>query len=99
MKSLPAHAIRSLVIARKKLVGQHVMLENQIRSLAVVFGVRLPRALSPAFIDQALWASEGIDGLSATMRGLIAARAAVLSAVSAIDTDMKKMAKASSVGG
>jgi hypothetical protein len=29
------------------------MLENQIRSLAVVFGVWLPRALNPAFIDQA----------------------------------------------
>ncbi len=59
VKSLPAHAIRSLVIARKKLVGQRVMLENQIRGLAVVFGVRLPRALSPAFIKQALQASEG----------------------------------------
>jgi transposase len=31
VKSLPAHAIRSLIIARKKLVGQRVMLENQIR--------------------------------------------------------------------
>ena len=38
VKSLPAHAIRALVIARKKLVGQRVMLENQIRGLAVVFG-------------------------------------------------------------
>ena len=57
VKSLPAHAIRSLIIARKKLVGQRVTLENQIRGLAVVFGVRLPRALSSAFIDQALRAS------------------------------------------
>ena len=47
-KSLPAHAVRSLIIARKKLVGQRVTLENQIRGLAVVFGVRLPRALSLA---------------------------------------------------
>jgi transposase len=68
------HAIRSLIIARKKLVGQRVTLENQIRGLAVVFGVRLPRALSPAFIAKALHASEGIDGLSAAMRSLIAAR-------------------------
>ena len=37
VKSLPAHAIRSLVIARKKLVGQRVMLENQIRGHAVGF--------------------------------------------------------------
>jgi hypothetical protein len=63
---------RSLLIARKKLIGQRVTLENQIRGLAVVFGVRLPRALSPAFIEQALRASEGIEGLSAAMHGLAA---------------------------
>src|SRR5277367_3873271 len=51
VKSLPAHAVRSLISARKKLVGQRVTLENQIRGLAVVFGVRLPRALTAAFID------------------------------------------------
>jgi transposase len=95
VKSLAAHAIRSLIIARKELVGQRVMLENQIRSLAVVFGVRLPRALSPAFIAQALQASEGIDGLSAAMRGLITARVAVLSAVASIDADVKKLTRAS----
>ena len=31
VKSLPAHAVRSLISARKKLVGQRVTLENQIR--------------------------------------------------------------------
>ena len=51
VKSLPAHAVRALIVARKKLVGQRVTLENQIRGLAVVFGVRLPRGLSPAFVD------------------------------------------------
>jgi transposase len=95
VKSLPAHAVRSLIIARKKLVGQRVMLENQIRGLAIVFGARLPRALSPAFIDQALRASAGINGLSVAMRGLVAARTAVLAAVAAIDADMKKMVRAS----
>jgi transposase len=95
VKSLPAHAIRSLIIARKKLVGQRVMLENQIRGLAVVFGVRLPRALSSTFIAKALQASEGIDGLSAAMRGLVTARVAVLSAVTSIDADIKKLARAS----
>ena len=95
VKSLPAHAVRALIIARKKLVGQRVTLENQIRGLAVVFGVRLPRALSPAFIDQALRSSEGIDGLSAAMRGLIGARTAVLAAVAAIDADIKRMVRTS----
>jgi transposase len=95
VKSLPAHAIRSLISARKKLVGQRVTLENQIRGLAVVFGIRLPRALTAAFIDQALKASEGITGLSAAMRGLSAARAAVMSAVAAIDADIRRMTRAS----
>ena len=84
VKSLRAHALRSLISARKKLVGQRVTLENQIRGLAVVFGVRLPRALTTAFIDQALKASEGVAGLSAAMRGLSAARVAVMTAVAAI---------------
>jgi len=56
---------------------------------------RLPRALSPVFIEQALRAIDGINGLSAAMRGLIRAPAAVLAAVVAIDADMKKMVKAS----
>jgi transposase len=95
VKSLPAHAVRSLIIARKKLVGQRVTLENQIRGLAVVFGIRLPRALSPAFIRQALRASEGVPGLSVAMRGLVAARAAVLAAVVAIDADIRRMVRTS----
>ena len=95
VKSLAAHAIRALIIARKKLVGQRVTLENQIRGLAVAFGVRLPRSLSPAFIEQALQASDGVAGLSAAMRGLIAARTAVMAAVAAIDADIKKMTRAS----
>ena len=95
VKSLSAHVVRSLIIARKKLVGQRVTLENQIRGLAVVFGIRLPRALAAAFIDKALRASEGIAGLSAAMRGLIAARTAVMTAVAAIDADMRRMTRAS----
>ena len=95
VKSLRAHLLRSLISARKKLVGQRVTLENQIRGLAVVFGVRLPGALTVAFIDNALKASEGIAGLSVAMRGLIAARTAVLTAVAAIDADMRRMTRAS----
>jgi transposase len=95
VKSLSAHAVRSLIIARKKLVGQRVTLENQIRGLAVVFGIRLPRALTVAFIDNALKASEGIAGLSVAMRGLSAARTAVMTAVAAIDADIRRMTRAS----
>jgi transposase len=97
VKSLSAHAIRSLIAARKKLVGQRVTIDNQIRGLVVVFGVRLPRALSPAFKDATLKVSDGVPGLHAALRGLFAAREAILTAVAAIDADMKRMARASKV--
>jgi transposase len=84
VKSLPAHAVRALIIARKELVGQRVTLENQIRGLAVVFGIRLPRELSPWFTEQVLQVSQGIAGLSGAMQGLLVARKAVLEAVVAI---------------
>lgn len=95
VKSLPSHAVRALIMARKKLVGQRITLENQIRGLAVVFGVRLPRGLSSAFVEEVIAMSNGIAGLSSAMRGLIAARDAVLAAVAAIDADMKRLVRAS----
>jgi transposase len=60
-----------------------------------VFGIRLPRALTVAFVNQALKASEGIAGLFVAMRGLIAARTAVMTAVAAIDADIRRMTRAS----
>ena len=54
-----------------------------------------PRALTAAFIDQALKASEGVAGLCVAMRGLVAARTAVMTAVAAIDADMRRMTRAS----
>jgi transposase len=95
VKSLPAHAVRALIIARKKLVGQRVTLENQIRGLAVVFRIRFPRGLSPRFTEQVIRASQGIAGLSGAMQGLLAARKAVLGAVVAIDRGMRLLARSS----
>ena len=97
VKSLSAHAIRALIAARKKLVGQRVTIDNQIRGLVVVFGVRLPRALSPAFKEAALQVSDGVPGLHAALSDLFAAREAMLDAIAAIDADMKKMARMSKV--
>jgi transposase len=92
VKSLPAHAVRALIIARKKLVGQRVTLENQIRGLALVFGVRLPRGLSPAFAAQVNSASGEFPALSGALRGLLAARDALLGAIAAINRDVKRLA-------
>ena len=95
VKSLPAHAVRALILARKKLVGQRVTLENQIRGLAIVFGLRLPRGLSPAFAEQVIGGSKGVTGLSRAVCGLLAARTAVLAAITAIDRDLNRLARAS----
>ena len=95
VKSLAAHAVRALIIARKKLVGQRVTLENQVRGLAVVFGVRLPRGLNPKFSEQAIRSSESITGLAGAMRGLLAARNAVLKAITAINGDLRRLVRSS----
>jgi transposase len=95
VKSLPAHAVRALIIARKKLVGQRVTLENQIRGLALVFGVRLPRGLSPAFAEQATSASSEVPALSGALRGLLVARDALLGAITAINRDIMRLARSS----
>jgi transposase len=95
VKSLAAHAVRALIVARKKLVGQRVTLENQIRGLAVVFGMRLPRGLSPAFAGQVISGSGGVAGLSGAMRGLLAARHAVPRAIAAINCDIRRLARSS----
>ena len=92
VKSLPAHAVRALINARKKLVGQRVTLENQIRGLALVFGVRLPRGLSPGFARQVNSAGGELAALSGALRGLLAARDALLAAIATINRDIKRLA-------
>ena len=83
VKSLPAYATRSLISARKKLVGQRVTLENQIRGLGGRVRVGLPRPVTAAFVNQAVKTSEGVAGLSAAIGALISPRTAVMTAVAA----------------
>src|SRR6185503_8917830 len=87
-----AHAVRALIIARKKLVGQRVNLENQIRGLALVFGVRLPRGLNPAFATQVKTASGGLPAVSGALLGL-AGRDALVGAIAAINRDIKRLSR------
>ena len=96
VKSLTAHGIRALLAARTKLVGQRVNLEGQVRGLAIVFGARLPRGLSKAFVVEAIRVSASIPGLAEAIRGLLAARDAVLAAIAAITRDIRRLARSSS---
>src|SRR3989442_14198247 len=98
VKSLPSHAVRALLIARKKLVGQRVTLENQIRGLAVAVGGRLPRGLSSRFAQRAMAAGPGIPGLDGAMRGLLAARDAIFEAIVALNAGMKSLEASSAAG-
>mgnify|MGYP003674045723 CR=1 FL=1 len=81
---------RSLIVTRKKLLGQRATIDNQIRALLVGFGARLPRARSPAFKDAAPAVSDGVPGLHTALCGLFAVREAILTAVAAIDADIKR---------
>ena len=55
---------------------------------------RATAALTAAFISQALRTSEANTDLSVAMRGLFAARAAVLAAVTAIDANIRQLVRA-----
>ena len=92
VKSLSASSrFCSLIGARKKLVGQRVTLENQIRGLAVVFGVRSPRALTVAFVNQALQSKRGDRRSFCRHAGIdCGTTTAVMTAVAAIDADMRR---------
>ena len=70
---------------------------KRIQGLAVMFGIRLPRALTVAFIDKAPKAKRGDRRSLCRNAGLIAARTAVMTAVAAIDADMRTDGK--SLGG
>jgi Transposase IS116/IS110/IS902 family len=76
-------------------IRQRVTLENQIRGLALVFGVRLPRGLSPAFAEQVTSASGEVPALLGALRGLLVARDALLGAITAINRDTKRLARSS----
>jgi len=54
VKSLPAHAVRALILARKKLVGLEGHARKPDPRPAVAFGVRPPRGLSSAFVEQVI---------------------------------------------
>jgi len=95
VKSLPAHALRSLIIARKKLVGQRVTLENQIRGLAVVFRRPNPSRAHRRFYRSSSrgerrdrWSFCHHEGFGRRASGCDAA-------VAAIDADMRRMTTAS----
>ena len=61
----------------------------------MAFGVRLPRGLSSGFAQRAMAAGHGIPGLDGAMRGLLAARDAILKAIVAINADMKSLERSS----
>ena len=84
------HGVGNQLDGRDRVRRWGVTLENQIRGLAVVFGIRSPRALSAASSTRLFKPARGSPGLSAAMRGLIAARTAVMTAVAAIDADMRR---------
>jgi hypothetical protein len=75
-----------------------VTLENQDPRPSGRVRAPLPRALTAAFVNQALKASEGVAGLSAAMRGLIA-HTAVMTAIAAVDADIRRMTRASPISG
>jgi transposase len=94
VKSLSAHAVRSLIIARKKLVGQRVIQRIRSEAWRSCSGPAPTRA-HERIHRPGSQSKQGVAGISAAMRRLIAARAAVMTTAAAIDADMRRMTTAS----
>jgi hypothetical protein len=91
VKSLPAHALRSWISARKKLVGQRVTWKTRSEAWRSCSGFGCLARSPPPSSTKLSKPAKGSRVSLPAVRGLIAARTAVMTAVAAIHADMRRM--------
>ena len=93
VKSLESHYIRTLLASRKALLRKCMDLENEVRGLLKVFGIRLPVGLSRGTFDKAV--REPIDhnpALTHALSPLLDARAELYKAFLELDRRVRAIA-------
>ena len=81
MKDRQSHEVRALLSARKALLSKCIDLENEIRGLFKIFGIRLPSKLKHRHFDEAVRSTiEGDDTLSFALLPLLEARGVLFEA-------------------
>jgi len=93
MKSRESHYTRVLLTSRKALLSKCIDLENEIRGLFKVFGIRLPKTLAHhKFEDRVRPIIETDEGLSLALLPVLAARNAIYVHFQEMDKRVKRFA-------
>ncbi len=93
MKSPESHDIRTLLTSRKALVKHCIDLENEIRGLLKVFGIRLPSALNHhRFAEMVRPIIEADEALAFALLPMLEAQQALLAGYQEIDRCVKLVA-------
>jgi len=97
VKSMDAHKLRMLLVARSQLVVQRQALANTIRGLMKTFGLVVPRGCKGVFAARVREAGEGNDALMAIIEPLLAAWQSHREQIAVFDRQIAARAKADSV--
>lgn len=97
VKSMDAHKLRMLLVARSQLVGQRQSLANTIRGLMKTFGLVIPRGCKGVFATRVREAGEGNAELMAIVEPLLAAWQALREQIAVFDRQIGARAKSDSV--
>lgn len=94
MKSRESHYERALLVSRKTILRKCIDLENEIRGLFKVFGIRLPAALGHHRFDETVRPIiEADDGLSHALLPMLEARGVLLDTFHELDKRVKDKAR------
>lgn len=97
VKSMDAHKLRMLIVARAQLVGQRQSLANHIRGLMKTFGIVIARGSKGPFATRVREAGEGNHALMAIVEPLLAAWQSLREQIAVFDREIRARAKADAV--
>ncbi len=94
VKSLASHQIRALLSSRKAVLNKCIDLENEVRGLFKVFGIKLPPRLGHGAFDKAVRGTiEADDALSHALLPLLEARLVLYRTFREMDNRTRKLAR------
>jgi transposase len=93
VKSMDAHTLRMLLVARSQLVTQRQAIANSIRGLMKTFGIVIQRGAKGLFADRVRAAGEGNDAMMAIIEPMLTAWQALREQTAVFDKQIVARAK------
>lgn len=94
VKSAEAHVLRAHLLARGQAGKARRDIDNQIRAMLRVFGLKVGAVTKPRFDDRVRRLLKQIPALAVPVEQLLMARRSLLSAEHAVEAEIKRLAKA-----